>query len=123
MAATQPPDQRQVVVRLDPLGGRLHAERGREADDRRDDRRVHAVRVGGAEHEALVDLDLVERRLLQIAERRIAGTEIVERQPRSEEHTSELQSLMRISYAVFCLKKKKKHTYITKKIKSNPTPI
>src|SRR3546814_1765388 len=33
---------------------------------------------------------------------------------RSEEHTSELQSLMRISYAVFCLKKKKelKHTYL-----------
>src|SRR3546814_5355482 len=29
---------------------------------------------------------------------------------RSEEHTSELQSLMRISYAVFCLKKKKKLT-------------
>src|SRR3546814_5826599 len=29
---------------------------------------------------------------------------------RSEEHTSELQSLMRISYAVFCLKKKKTHT-------------
>src|SRR3546814_2700520 len=28
---------------------------------------------------------------------------------RSEEHTSELQSLMRISYAVFCLKKKKNH--------------
>src|SRR3546814_10783643 len=35
----------------------------------------------------------------------------VARQPgRSEEHTSELQSLMRISYAVFCLKKKKKKT-------------
>src|SRR3546814_5676468 len=31
---------------------------------------------------------------------------------RSEEHTSELQSLMRISYAVFCLKKKKKTTHI-----------
>src|SRR3546814_7892120 len=30
---------------------------------------------------------------------------------RSEEHTSELQSLMRISYAVFCLKKKKHQTY------------
>src|SRR3546814_5401203 len=29
--------------------------------------------------------------------------------PRSEEHTSELQSLMRISYAVFCLKKKHKN--------------
>src|SRR3546814_10462505 len=36
---------------------------------------------------------------------------------RSEEHTSELQSLMRISYAVFCLKKKNKH----KKLK--PTQI
>src|SRR3546814_985316 len=35
---------------------------------------------------------------------------------RSEEHTSELQSLMRISYAVFCLKKKKtKHTIDTNK--------
>src|SRR3546814_7879183 len=32
------------------------------------------------------------------------------RSPRSEEHTSELQSLMRISYAVFCLKKKKQNT-------------
>src|SRR3546814_1341134 len=32
---------------------------------------------------------------------------------RSEEHTSELQSLMRISYAVFCLKKKKRHTRST----------
>src|SRR3546814_10603996 len=32
---------------------------------------------------------------------------------RSEEHTSELQSLMRISYAVFCLKKKKTNTRIT----------
>src|SRR3546814_1043538 len=31
-------------------------------------------------------------------------------QRRSEEHTSELQSLMRISYAVFCLKKKNKNT-------------
>src|SRR3546814_7343946 len=31
---------------------------------------------------------------------------------RSEEHTSELQSLMRISYAVFCLKKKKKKNNI-----------
>src|SRR3546814_8907727 len=34
------------------------------------------------------------------------GDEAVRKQPKSEEHTSELQSLMRISYAVFCLKKK-----------------
>src|SRR3546814_6558799 len=41
----------------------------------------------------------------------------LDRGERSEEHTSELQSLMRISYAVFCLKKKKKknHTHITTK--------
>src|SRR3546814_5883204 len=34
---------------------------------------------------------------------------------RSEEHTSELQSLMRISYAVFCLKKKKKQYLYTQR--------
>src|SRR3546814_4040017 len=41
---------------------------------------------------------------------------------RSEEHTSELQSLMRISYAVFCLKKKKKQKNIyknTRRLSSN----
>src|SRR3546814_4370685 len=47
------------------------------------------------------------------------------RQQRSEEHTSELQSLMRISYAVFCLKKKnKKHSRYNNKIhKWNQTTI
>src|SRR3546814_1875311 len=35
---------------------------------------------------------------------------VMERFSRSEEHTSELQSLMRISYAVLCLKKKKRNT-------------
>src|SRR3546814_3235244 len=37
---------------------------------------------------------------------------------RSEEHTSELQSLMRISYAVFCLKKKKKNNTLDNKIET-----
>src|SRR3546814_4788747 len=37
-----------------------------------------------------------------------ADCTVVDGDGRSEEHTSELQSLMRISYAVFCLKKKKK---------------
>src|SRR3546814_5899349 len=43
--------------------------------------------------------------------------------PRSEEHTSELQSLMRISYAVFCLKKKKNrhHTVKTNSYNRNNT--
>src|SRR3546814_993617 len=38
--------------------------------------------------------------------------EAADRLPRSEEHTSELQSLMRISYAVFCLKQKTELTVI-----------
>src|SRR3546814_7787681 len=41
------------------------------------------------------------------------GSLVSARSRRSEEHTSELQSLMRISYAVFCLKKKKKQINIT----------
>src|SRR3546814_6107161 len=43
------------------------------------------------------------------------GGQGIERADRSEEHTSELQSLMRISYAVFCLKKKKYTTRTTYK--------
>src|SRR3546814_10794298 len=50
-------------------------------------------------------------------DREAAGDEVEQR--RSEEHTSELQSLMRISYAVFCLKKKKQ----IEKSKINRQPI
>src|SRR3546814_7115243 len=46
--------------------------------------------------------DLFELPEIAMTQERNAG-----RKQRSEEHTSELQSLMRISYAVFCLKKKK----------------
>src|SRR3546814_8919312 len=42
--------------------------------------------------------------------RRLSGIALFSSSDRSEEHTSELQSLMRISYAVFCLKKKNKQT-------------
>src|SRR3546814_7829073 len=49
----------------------------------------------GAERHIVLPLDL----------RSFGGSALT----RSEEHTSELQSLMRISYAVFCLKKKKKN--------------
>src|SRR3546814_9411901 len=45
--------------------------------------------------------------------RRPAAPATAVRRDRSEEHTSELQSLMRISYAVFCLKKKKTTTLHT----------
>src|SRR3546814_2098189 len=45
--------------------------------------------------------------LVQVHEHRARNMLCFILRPRSEEHTSELQSLMRISYAVFCLKKKK----------------
>src|SRR3546814_1246554 len=55
-------------------------------------------------------------RLSKLEERQ-PGFESRRRSPRrSEEHTSELQSLMRISYAVFCLKKKNKHIHNTTQI-------
>src|SRR5688572_4736581 len=81
MAAAVQPNQVELVERLDAFGGRIHAERLREAVDRGNDRTVAAAGLSGPADEALVDLDLVERGLLQIAERRIAGAEIVERQP------------------------------------------
>src|SRR3546814_188135 len=54
---------------------------------------IHPICVPDATESDLVELEL---RVQQSPD-----------DPRSEEHTSELQSLMRISYAVFCLKKKK----------------
>src|SRR3546814_1755615 len=48
------------------------------------------------------ELDALQREL-----RDVKGVTVIVYEQRSEEHTSELQSLMRISYAVFCLKKKK----------------
>src|SRR3546814_3016427 len=68
---------------------------------------LKSARVGDDDLEAAIMLDAGEGRgdypLFSMAD---ADGNIV----RSEEHTSELQSLMRISYAVFCLKKKKKVT-------------
>src|SRR3546814_3465188 len=54
---------------------------------------------------------LIFARVVVIGIRRPPSRTLTEEQRglRSEEHTSELQSLMRISYAVFCLKKKTKH--------------
>src|SRR3546814_4221926 len=49
-------------------------------------------------------LDVEQRTGVALSEEDLAASETV--RARSEEHTSELQSLMRISYAVFCLKKK-----------------
>src|SRR3546814_2154286 len=64
-----------------------------------------------------------DRMLYALWQRRTEDDVVDLRRIRSEEHTSELQSLMRISYAVFCLKKKKhnmtltnNHLHITKEL-------
>src|SRR3546814_10600318 len=57
----------------------------------------------------LLDADAIVMAMPDSARARLAGLEVVwsiDSTNRSEEHTSELQSLMRTSYAVFCLKKK-----------------
>src|SRR3546814_4059314 len=55
------------------------------------------------------------RPLFAVASAAVLATspEAIDAAVRSEEHTSELQSLMRISYAVFCLNKKKHDSHIT----------
>src|SRR3546814_4945631 len=82
-------------------------------------------RHGGA---ALAGLQLEEQRLRplgvllraalgRLRHRHGAGVPGPADEARSEEHTSELKSLMRISYAVFCLKKKNTHTIKNKSTK------
>src|SRR3546814_1018916 len=67
--------------------------------------------IGGTANATRLDLDGrrdgIKRGLQKLCRRFdiLLGNDLLESTVRSEEHTSELQSLMRISYAVFCLKK------------------
>src|SRR3546814_2130094 len=67
---------------------------------------------GGGHVRQLLDLEPAWRGhdAFFVTEVTALGESLAEHYRRSEEHTSELQSLMRISYAVFCLKKKKKES-------------
>src|SRR3546814_2760756 len=97
---------------LDDVGGAVHVTApARHADAPRC--AVLDREAQGLENRALAfrrDRDAAER----FGERRIIGDLPRRDRRRSEEHTSELQSLMRISYAVFCLKKQTQpHQYPT----------
>src|SRR3546814_7667689 len=74
---------------------------------------VDALTVGAHDHVARLEARLFGGRAgVHACHRRAARAVQAQRRGdalRSEEHTSELQSLMRISYAVFCLKKKTNH--------------
>src|SRR3546814_6120094 len=72
---------------------------------------LRGARIAGCLHMTIQTAVLIETLLELGAEVNWSSCNIFSTQDhaaRSEEHTSELQSLMRISYAVFCLKKKKK---------------
>src|SRR3546814_4887972 len=73
------------------------------------------------DHDGVADLDARHVRTDRIHDAHGVGADDPWRH-RSEEHTSELQSLMRISYAVFCLKKKKT-THITPQTTHTTTHI
>src|SRR3546814_3551674 len=79
--------------------GLVDIDTGARADDDTVDRRI--IRAAAEQHR-------VDRRSERAEVRRRGGN----RHRRSEEHTSELQSLMRISYAVFCLKKQNTTNHI-----------
>src|SRR3546814_3099065 len=73
---------------------------------------LHLPRLRQALHVSRRSRLVLHRRRLTREDPTVSLAERV-RADRSEEHTSELQSLMRISYAVFCLKKKKNKTQIS----------
>src|SRR3546814_3403150 len=104
-------------MRHEACGKRLAERRMRHAERLEDMVLDIGVEIFAAD--ALDDIARERGRVIGIGRRR-AGREDAFGQ-RSEEHTSELQSLMRISYAVFCLKKKKKRKNTHKKTRKRIT--
>src|SRR3546814_9857002 len=94
-----------LVAHEQVLGDLLGDRRGADRAARM--REVGPRRVGDARE---IDAVMLEEGAILGGEDRLHHQR---REFRSEEHTSELQSLMRISYAVFCLKKKKKQQALT----------
>src|SRR3546814_9200472 len=97
------PESADILGRIDDRIGRAVGQ-ARQIEARIEDPDVREARAPAREGNERVG---IERQPL-------VGEQVGER-ARSEEHTSELQSLMRISYAVFCLEKKKQQEKQTKK--------
>src|SRR3546814_9943624 len=87
------------------------AERGLERSEPLS-RMIAQYRIDARIGERGIDADEVARLGTSFEPRGFGGQRLGVGLRRSEEHTSELQSLMRISYAVFCLKKKNENTNI-----------
>src|SRR3546814_6806585 len=84
----------------------VHA--GKQRQRRQHQRQGHAHEAHGKR-----EVEDPQRQHGEEVKHRAPGARVEEHVLRSEEHTSELQSLMRISYAVFCLTKKKKKSKIS----------
>src|SRR3546814_9752724 len=81
----------------------------REQTPPRPDKAERYIQHFGKRNEACVTYRDVDRPGNKLGAQMPGVGPLKDNHARSEEHTSELQSLMRISYAVFCLKKTKKH--------------
>src|SRR3546814_5999550 len=98
-----------VILQPDEAGGTVAARRGEEAEPQGRQRRI--MREGSEQHggwqqqQPALDIGAEARHDDPCWERKEWRGGM-----RSEEHTSALQSLMRSSYAVFCLKKQKEHS-------------
>ena len=97
LVAAGEPQQHPLLVGLDAFRQHFHAERVAERDDRLDDGAGMAGRAQRAD-EGAIDLDLAEREFLQVAQARIAGAEIVERDADAEraQRFEPLQGLLRV---------------------------
>src|SRR3546814_7446828 len=98
-------DLNDVLWNLVNIFHRKIANLDRALDDNEQAQRRSQREQDGSETQS-VELERLTAQGISIIERRNAFEAFREIGARSEEHTSELQSLMRISYAVFCLKKK-----------------
>src|SRR3546814_8314087 len=113
------------IGRVAALGAQLVEQAHRPLAAREDGQQLALARQVEADDDTLVAM--FDEEAVRAVGKRAHQLELVGGEPepldivggaRSEEHTSELQSLMRISYAVFCLKKKQqchKRTYQPKK--------
>src|SRR3546814_3524393 len=91
-----------------PVPGELVVLRRRFGDEQQRLHRVGAPVLSDRADQRLIHrFGIVAAAIRLLARKRALHTPDIAVEGRSEEHTSELQSLMRISYAVFCLKKKK----------------
>src|SRR3546814_4477825 len=99
----------------------LFRSRGADRLDLLGDAGAHFAGLGHHHAAHRIEADILDQfdhpdRRVRLAHRTQAGCDFL---ARSEEHTSELQSLMRISYAVFCLKKKNYYNNNTQPIQLN----